>query len=96
MGSKDRQRRKQSLLKSQGKACFYCGKSIDYKSATLDHIVPYALGKDNSLGNLVLACKSCNQSKSKTPVFRYLDKIGSPLLPLMSVIVYSDVLSKEV
>lgn len=41
------------------KSCFYCGS----KSEHLDHIVPIARGGVHSVGNLIGACKKCNQSK---------------------------------
>lgn len=44
---------------------------------TIDHIVPLALGGENSLDNLVLACYACNQHKGE---MSYTEYIGSRYL----------------
>jgi 5-methylcytosine-specific restriction endonuclease McrA len=36
--------------------CRYCG----YPADEVDHVVPHALQRDDSLANLVLACRRCN------------------------------------
>jgi len=41
-------------------ACFYCGSR---NSIQMDHVIPIARGGRHSIGNLVPACSSCNQSK---------------------------------
>jgi len=40
-------------------SCFYCHKPSEH----IDHVVPVARGGSHSIGNLVGACKKCNQSK---------------------------------
>jgi len=45
--------------------CFYCGTAISVLSSHLEHKKPVSRGGDNSRGNLVLACPSCNLSKGK-------------------------------
>jgi hypothetical protein len=45
--------------------CRYCGTR---KDLTLDHVVPLIQGGDDSDGNLVTCCKSCNSRKNgRTP-----------------------------
>lgn len=51
------------LLMLQGSLCAYCGKGLDYESATLDHYIPRAYGGPNAQHNLRLCCSPCNQSK---------------------------------
>lgn len=40
--------------------CFYCGKNV---ICQIDHIIPLVKGGRHSIGNLVSACKFCNNSK---------------------------------
>ncbi len=49
----------QSLFKQT--ECFYCREKT---KLTLDHVVPLAKGGAHSIGNLVMACRSCNSSKN--------------------------------
>jgi 5-methylcytosine-specific restriction enzyme A len=49
--------------------CHYCLQPFKFKDLTMDHIVPLARGGTTSPGNVVPACKACNQKKSvETPV----------------------------
>ncbi len=43
--------------------CHYCGKTFPESELTLDHIVPVARGGRSTRGNLVVACRPCNQAK---------------------------------
>lgn len=43
--------------------CHYCGKKFPESELTLDHIVPVARGGRSTRGNLVVACRPCNQAK---------------------------------
>lgn len=54
------------------KFCVYCGSS---KTLTLDHIIPLAHKLGNStFNNYVIACGSCNYSKSSTNVFEWCNR----------------------
>lgn len=58
--------RRLALYLRDGLACAYCGQGIEEGvRLTLDHIEPYSAGEkpDNSSGNLVTACVSCNSSR---------------------------------
>lgn len=49
-------------------SCAYCGVRLTMPGrggieATLDHVIPRALGGGGYFANLVLACRSCNSSK---------------------------------
>jgi 5-methylcytosine-specific restriction endonuclease McrA len=50
--------------------CPECKVELDYEvhgqpnSAETDHIVPHALGGDDSVGNLRVICRTCNRLKS--------------------------------
>ena len=52
------------LLEKHKRKCAYCGKS-DVKFE-VEHIIPKALGGSNRVGNLTLACHSCNTKKGST------------------------------
>ena len=43
--------------------CFYCGCDLDYKFE-VDHFYPLSKGGSNDPSNLVIACQTCNRSKS--------------------------------
>jgi 5-methylcytosine-specific restriction endonuclease McrA len=54
---------KQNIFIRDDYVCQYCGKSLNAKSATVDHIVPQAKGGKNSYTNCTTSCKPCNQWK---------------------------------
>ena len=43
--------------------CHYCGRSTPARALTMDHVVPLARGGRSTKGNLVPACKDCNNRK---------------------------------
>ncbi len=43
--------------------CHYCGGSFSPVELTMDHIVPLIRGGKSSRGNVVPACKECNNKK---------------------------------
>jgi 5-methylcytosine-specific restriction protein A len=45
--------------------CHYCGQSTLPKALTMDHIVPIARGGRSTKGNVVTACKACNNAKKQ-------------------------------
>lgn len=72
----------------QGK-CLYCGESLniyDLRNCEIDHIIPRTIIKDDSIDNLALVNKSCNQWKfdnltlsrttisNQKPIWNYLFK----------------------
>lgn len=57
--------------------CHYCGCRIDAATATLDHIVPRALGGTHSVGNLLLACKPCNAKKGAMSYQKFVKRIAA-------------------
>lgn len=44
--------------------CFYCGKALKRSSTHVDHFLPFTRYADTRIFNFVLACPSCNASKS--------------------------------
>ncbi len=43
--------------------CYYCGRKFNPIELTMDHLVPIARGGKSVHGNLVPACKECNNKK---------------------------------
>jgi 5-methylcytosine-specific restriction endonuclease McrA len=43
--------------------CYFCKKKVSPKKLTLDHIVPLIRGGKSTKGNVVPACKDCNNKK---------------------------------
>ena len=59
------------LVARDGECCVYCGA---VENLVVDHMIPLALGGDDDLENLALACKECNSGKSgRTPELANLD-----------------------
>jgi 5-methylcytosine-specific restriction endonuclease McrA len=56
--------------------CHYCGEHFAQEDLTIDHIVPVARGGRSTRGNMVVCCRSCNQSKScLTPAEQLLNML---------------------
>lgn len=49
--------------------CVYCGST---NNLTTDHLIPRNKGGDDSADNVVLACQSCNSSRSDKGIFEWL------------------------
>jgi 5-methylcytosine-specific restriction endonuclease McrA len=43
--------------------CYFCLKKISPKELTMEHVVPIIRGGKSSKGNVVPACKECNNKK---------------------------------
>ncbi len=58
-----------ACIRTQQNLCFYCKRRMDAtetrspRAATLDHMVPLALGGETRTENLVAACRTCNECK---------------------------------
>ena len=71
LNSKNRRRHKLALLALQGDQCFYCQDNLLYEDATIDHVIPVKVVKEQTsrdekykhINNTVVACFDCNQSK---------------------------------
>ncbi len=57
------------VLRRDGFKCQYCGKGDEEaKQLHVDHIHPISKGGDNSMDNLITACRECNLGKSDTEI----------------------------
>jgi 5-methylcytosine-specific restriction endonuclease McrA len=54
---------KRATLRDCHRRCVYCAAGLTPETATLDHVHPASRGGTNDPGNLVAACRSCNQLK---------------------------------
>lgn len=43
--------------------CYYCGQTTPPEQLTMDHVVPIIRGGRSTRGNVVPACKTCNNKK---------------------------------
>lgn len=55
--------------------CQLCGKKLTYNQATLDHIIPLAMGGSNSVDNLQLSCIQCNRLKGSILPETFVNRI---------------------
>jgi 5-methylcytosine-specific restriction protein A len=65
-----------------GGICYYCRRQVGPRSLTMDHIVPLGRGGRSLRGNVVPACKDCNNRKrSLLPLewTEYLAALDRPL-----------------
>lgn len=64
-GSGDKIRAQQivDMLQRQKRRCWWCGKNIKGNDYHVDHVIPIARGGSNDIGNLCIACPSCNLKK---------------------------------
>jgi 5-methylcytosine-specific restriction endonuclease McrA len=53
------------LIQRDGPNCGICGKPVDFKDATIDHILELYKDGDHNAKNLRLAHKSCNLSRPR-------------------------------
>ncbi|HUI27261.1 MAG TPA: HNH endonuclease [Candidatus Kryptonia bacterium] len=51
--------------------CHYCGRQVLPRELTMDHLVPLIRGGRSTKGNLVPACKECNNSKKHHLAFEW-------------------------
>ena len=55
------------VIARDGLKCCYCGKQLEPKDATVDHVIAVHNGGSDDLANLVMACRSCNSRKGSKP-----------------------------
>lgn len=65
--AKARELRKKQWWKSLADRgiCYYCGEKVHPLEITMDHVVPIIRGGKSTKGNIVPACKNCNNAKKQ-------------------------------
>lgn len=51
------------LNRLQTGVCYYCNKEVGKANLSMDHVVPLSRGGKSRKGNIVPACKDCNNKK---------------------------------
>ena len=55
--------------------CAYCGRKLQLRHVTLDHVIPKRLGGVMNEENVVLACVSCNEKKAGMSFVLFIAKV---------------------
>lgn len=55
--------------------CVYCGEQFPAEELTVDHVQPRVRGGDGSEGNLVTACRACNNLKGHRRLSAFLHDV---------------------
>jgi exonuclease III len=71
----------EKLKLQTGQICNYCGSK---ENLALDHIFPQKKGGKDDAENLIFACKSCNSSKGKKDLMKWMIDRGE-FLPIMVI-----------
>jgi 5-methylcytosine-specific restriction enzyme A len=58
--------------------CYYCRRAVGVRALTMDHLVPLGRGGRSVRGNLVPACKECNDRKKSSLPFEWPDYLDAP------------------
>lgn len=64
------------LIFSQRGKCACCGDKLQKSNMHRDHIIPLALGGNNSDENIQLLCRKCNQSKGAKHPIEFMQSRG--------------------
>ena len=92
------------VLKRDSFTCQYCGRSAPDVILELDHIIPVSKGGDDSIMNLVAACRDCNRGKTNRDLSddtavkkqkRQLDEIQERREQLQMMVEWRNALLKE-
>jgi len=68
-------KRREAIYNSYNGKCAYCGCKIEYRKMQVDHIVPLCNGGEDVIGNLLPACRSCNQRKDTLSLEKFRQNI---------------------
>jgi len=58
------------VLRRDGFACQYCGRTGEDAVLEIDHIIPVSKGGTNDIGNLQTACRDCNRGKLTNEIIK--------------------------
>ncbi len=65
-------------LRGQG-VCHYCKKRFNARDLTMDHLIPLSRGGKSVKGNIVPACKECNNKKKYLLLVEWEDYLQEKL-----------------
>lgn len=55
--------------------CVICGDPVSRKNMTISHKTPLSKGGNNGIGNLMLACWTCNHMKNNLELEEFFQKV---------------------
>jgi 5-methylcytosine-specific restriction endonuclease McrA len=73
---------RKNLFLRDGNRCQYCGRTLETRELTIDHVLPRVQGGTSTWRNCVLACVPCNRRKAhRTPAQANMHLLRDPLRP---------------
>lgn len=78
-----------ALFRRDQSVCLYCGEQFPSVLLSRDHVKPISQGGEDSWGNVVTACKRCNNHKAgRTPEQAGMQLLAIPFTPTHAEYVY--------
>lgn len=78
-----------TLFKRDAWLCLYCGDTFLRRDLSRDHVRPLSLGGTDEWGNVVTACKRCNNQKAgRTPEEAGMQLLAVPFVPTHAEYIY--------
>ena len=72
----------QTLFRRDAYLCLYCGARFPYSLLSRDHVTPFSRGGQDTWGNVVSACRRCNNAKaSRSPEQAGMQLLAVPYTP---------------
>lgn len=71
---------RENVYKRDNYECVYCG-CDNFKTLTLDHVIPQSKGGQNTFENVVTACRKCNGEKSDLSLEEWGKELPEPKRP---------------
>lgn len=59
-------------MRDDGEKCWYCGRPLEPRQRTRDHVEPKSAGGSSVAANLVTCCRACNQLKGSRGLKQFL------------------------
>lgn len=66
-------KKKAALFERDGDKCFFCGKSMTFEEASVEHLVAVVHGGPSNMNNYVLAHRACNEEVNNLPLKEKID-----------------------
>ena len=71
-----------SVYQRDSYSCQYCGREMEEKKLTYDHVIPRVQGGKTRFENIVTACRACNSRKGgRTPAQAGMRLLSKPIAP---------------
>jgi hypothetical protein len=78
-----------ALFRRDNHLCLYCGQRFPHGDLSRDHVQPLSQGGGDAWGNVVSACKRCNNHKSgRTPEQAGMQLLAIPFIPTHAEYIY--------